>query len=209
MRSASAALAGRHGDVADSCSRPLNGRVSVNVAPCPTPGLSARMDTAVPRSEVTGDRQPESESAMHAGARGILLSERFEDVREKLSLDAFSRIADRDRDIGVGSRETDGHNAARRRKLRRVRQQVRDDLVQLRPIAGNRPAPLKPTFHAYLSGFGQREGILDHGIDNALQVDAIATARHLARNNPGNIEEIFYQPRLRHGIALDRLEGVP
>ena len=59
------------------------GSVTMNVAPCPSPALSACTVAAVQLDDVPHDRQPDAQPAVRARAGAVGLAEAVEDVRQE------------------------------------------------------------------------------------------------------------------------------
>ena len=66
----------------------------MNVAPCPSPSLSASHAPAVQLDQVAHDGETEPEAAVRARGAAVGLAEALEHVRQELGRDAAARIGD-------------------------------------------------------------------------------------------------------------------
>src|SRR6185369_11544588 len=85
---------------------------------------------AVQLDEVAHDREAEPETAEAARRRAVVLPESLEDEGQEPRVDAASRVADGDRDVGNHAPELAANASAGRRELHGVRQEVPEDLLQ-------------------------------------------------------------------------------
>ena len=86
--------------------------MTVKVAPCPSPALSARDRPAVQLDQVAHDGEAEAEAAVRRVVVGVGLPEAVEDVGQELRPDALARVADRDLDVRVDALQPDLHAPA-------------------------------------------------------------------------------------------------
>src|SRR5688572_3554537 len=89
--------------------------------------------------EMAHDGKSQTEPAVLACSRGVVLPEPVEDVREQIGADPRSAVDDADLDVRVHALQEHRDPPALRREFHRIREQVPDDLLQPVGVASNVP----------------------------------------------------------------------
>ena len=158
------------------------------LAATPAPG-TARLDRpAVQLDEPLDECEPDPESALLAVERHVLLREQAEDAVERLGDEPHARVADPD--LGPVTRGAHVHldGPPARCELRRVRQNVPDDLREAGPV-GLDPERLRRQVHVKLVRplLHQRTCGFDRVPDDLPEIEAHGRERDLAARHPGHV----------------------
>ena len=163
---------------------------------------------AVQLDQVSDDCESEPEPPVLPRCAAETLAEPLEYVREKVGVDAGTRVANRDCDeIGVlGNIDVDA--AAARRKAYGIRQQVPYDLLQAPRIARYHRTAAAGV-DADLNLFRDRGGPnrVDSGADDVRNDDSLDVEPKLARHDARDVEQIVDQLGERVSVPLDSLDG--
>ena len=92
---------------------------------------------AVKFYQMPDDREAKTQSTVSACRGTIGLPETLKDVRQKLRSNAWTCVTNFDLHICLVLTNTDADNAARESKLRSIRQQVPNNLLEAVNVAGN------------------------------------------------------------------------
>jgi hypothetical protein len=162
-------------------------------------------DAAVPLDQVAHDREAEAEAPAQRVAFPIRLHERFEDAAELIGCDAAAVVAHGDPDPTGPARALDEHVdlSARGRELRRVGQQVREDLSEPERIALHRDARGGPDLQGVPVARDERGGDLQRALQHRSQRHRLATQLDVAARDPRDVEQVVDQPDEVAGVALD------
>src|SRR5262245_13891065 len=121
--------------------------------------------------EVSHDCEAESQTTVSASGRAVSLSETFEDVRQKLGIDAWTSIVYFDFDVTVFLTDTNADNAAHWRKLRSIRKQVPNHLLQAIAVAGDdRESALIVRFGANILSVERWSNCVECGVDDRHEI---------------------------------------
>jgi len=155
------------------------------------------MDSAVVGlNDVPDNREAKSEAAMATRVGTVHLVKSIEDMRQLVGADALPGVADHELDAVIEPAQADLNAAAGWREFDGVPHEVRDDLMQTLAVAPDNAARLNCRRRQHR----RRERILTcHGknfADNDGEVDRAYVEVHLARNDPGRVEEIVDETRL-------------
>ena len=189
------------------------GSVTVNVAPCPSPALSA---STVPPCSSTMCRtivSPMPSPPCDARAAAVGLAEAVEDVRAGTSASmpapvSVTRIAT----CAVDAVEPHLDAPAVRRELHRVAEQVPDDLLQPVGVAVDLVAASPSSVDCELRcrlRLGRGPDRVDRGLDDRRRASIGRDVQpQLAGGDARDVEQVLDELRLRLGVALDHLEAV-
>src|SRR5690606_13099220 len=119
--------------------RGRGGRQTDGEPAAPSPPLAVRDDlAAVQMDDGSHDREAEPEAAQRTIDRLPSLSEHVEDLRQQVRRDAAAVVRDDELDEAAGTLRRELDTSARLRILRRVREQVRDNLREARGVTDHR-----------------------------------------------------------------------
>jgi hypothetical protein len=161
--------------------------------------------------QLPNDREPDSQAATVGGVRVIALPEQVEDVRQLLLGQAIAVVSDRDRHRPVVHRHRQPDMPLRPRVLRRVVQEVADDLEQaVRVAVDDQRSGRQCGIEILLPGVHRRPAILGGEPEDGSQVDRAAFEPELARRRTRHVEQVLDQgstcepPRSRSWISIGR-----
>ena len=133
--------------------------------------------------------------------------EAIEDVRQHLRADAGARVGDGDLDLALGLAQRDRNRAAVRGELDGVGQQVPDDLLQARGIAGNEQ---RRRFEVPAQNETTRRRLMGHRVDglghDLADLQTAHVQRQLPFDDPADVEQVGHQLRLETGVARHDVE---
>ena len=160
-------------------------------------------------SDLADDRQAEAKTGVVSGGRGIGLPERLEDVRQKQRVDADAGVVNGDRRLQRRVRQRHD-DAAGVGELHGVGQQVPDRLLQPIRIGADE---MRRSVDAHLdvkpSGVSRRPHHVDRLFDDLRRVYQGQLQAKLARDDARHVEQIFDEPRLGPGVAVEAGERLP
>src|SRR5690606_22495275 len=162
---------------------------------------------AVQLDDVPDEREPETEATDPSRGRAVRLLEAIEHVREKARIDAGAGIGHAEDDVRPLLPDLDPNATVRPGEFHRVREQVPDHLLQALGIRNER-AELAPRIELELDAFGLCRGTNDvHGVArDGDEIGGFALELELARDDPGDIEDVFDDLRLRLGISVNDVD---
>src|SRR5579885_1070815 len=174
----------------------------------PVHPLALRINvSAVQFNQFARDRKPEPEAVIFARGRTVGLAEGFEDERQEFAADTFAGILDGQHRMAIAAFETDADQAAGRGEFHRVREQVRDYLLETLRIAVDAQRRAVPApFNAPLLGLGRRPDHVQRAVDKRHQIDHAITQLDLAPRYAREVENFIDQRNLEMNVALDNLE---
>src|SRR6185369_2599482 len=116
---------------------------------------------------MTHDREPESEAAVRASSRSVSLPEPLEDVWQKVSRNAWSRVAHLDLHVSLILTDANTNRSSDWGKLRSIRQQVPHDLLQSIDVTRDHFEPvLKLRLDADVFCFERRPDRVERQVDD-------------------------------------------
>ena len=146
---------------------------------------------------------------MRTRQRAVGLAEPVEGVLEELGRHALPGVPHLDLERVVAVTERDGHAAARRRELDRVRDQVPDDLLDAVGIAQDPVLLARMVVEAHLDllAFGGEAHRVHRGPDHGGERRRLQGQPELAGDDARDVEQVVDQLGLRRHVALDHLES--
>ena len=181
------------------------GSATVNVAPCPSPGLDAWTSPPWRSTSCWTMARPSPSPPWARAIEAVRLAEWLEDPRQRVRRDADSRVADRDDGAGPRALQPDAHAAASRRELRRIRQEVREDLRKSLGVAPDgTDVRLQRGVQRDLLSIGRRANVLERGEEDGRQLDGSRVQPHAPGGDPGEVEQVLDELGLVASVSHDR-----
>ena len=146
---------------------------------------------------------------MRARRRAIRLSKPLEDVWQKVSSDAWSSVAHRDLHVMFILADTNTDCPAAGSKLRSIRQQVPDNLLEAIDVARNYfQAFLKVCMYTNVLCFQRWPDCIERGIHDRDQIDWSKVKLKFSRDDARDVKDVFDDLFLRPCISLDYFDRV-
>ena len=145
---------------------------------------------------------------MRARGAAVGLAKPLEHVRQHVRGDALPGVAHHDLDVRVEAGGANLHATVARRELHRVRNQVPHDLLQPIAIAHDRAdARAEHRLHVDVLARGRRPNGVDAALDDRRQIHRADVEADLAGDNARDVQEVFDEPDLRHGVPFDGFQS--
>src|SRR5439155_2666249 len=156
------------------------------------------------------DGETDSETAVDAGRGAVGLLKAIEDGGEELGGDSLPGVRHADLELRPGSIEAHLDLSLQGGELDRIGDEVPDDLLEPvricdQLIVTGRRAASKEDLD--LLRLGRRAHRVERGLDDGGEVRRANREPQLSSDDPGNVQEIVDQLRLRQHVALDDLEA--
>ena len=138
--------------------------------------------------------QPDAQAPLGSGQRAVSLGEELEDVRQKLGPDPLPSVAYADHDFAISPLGTQADVASLFRILDRVREQIRDDLLQPRRV-GVDPERAPVERDGDLVALGSEEVLnrIDGLIDRRRRLKTFLSQLDLALRHARDVEQVVDQ----------------
>src|SRR5215213_717501 len=150
------------------------------------------------------DSESESQSAMRACRRAICLSKALEHVWQKISRDARAGVAHFDLHVRFILADTNTNRPADGRKLRGVRQQVPDHLLQPIDVARDDLQPfLKLHLDTDVFYFQSWSNCIEGGLQDRDQIDWSKMKLKFSGDDARHVEDVFDDLFLRPRVSFD------
>src|SRR5262245_26906867 len=161
---------------------------------------------AVELDELLADRQPETRASGAAGDRVIELLERLEEPRQVVLANSDAGVGDAQPD-GVRLGDDADQHAALRGELDRIRQQIEQDLLDLRPVGRQRRQLERHVLlDLQLLAAGERGRRLDALVDQLVQIDLLGQHLELARLDTREVEDPVDELQEVGAAVVDRAD---
>jgi hypothetical protein len=105
--------------------------------------------------------------------------------------------------VRVDTLHHDADDAALRRELHGVAQQVPEHLLEATGVAGDDDAGVEHLLEAHAPGLGRGPRGLHRLLDQRRQVHALHVEAHLAGGDAAHVQQVVDELRLDAGVALD------